>query len=200
MAVGSSVAVDRSTAGFSGTTQTAGTVAAAASFSCSAGSQTVLAEADNYVDESASTTNYGTSATLWAQTSNMSSRRRTFVRFPLPTIPSGCAVTAATMTLSTISSTAGRTLVVEQVTQSWDEATQTWSNQPAVTSVGSTSAASANSSVSWTVTSIVQAQYAGTNDGVRINDSAENDAFGLNSFSATTPATGDEPRLQVSWS
>lgn len=48
---------------------------------------------------------------------------RALVRFALPTLPAGCSVTSATLTLYAASHKSGRTLQALRVTSAWTEGT-----------------------------------------------------------------------------
>ena len=78
------------------------------------------------------TNNFGTAATLNVE-SDSTRRRRTLVRFALPSVPSGCRVTAATLRLNASAAPAGRTINAQRAAASWVETTATWANGPAPT-------------------------------------------------------------------
>lgn len=207
MVVGSSAAVDRSTAVFVGSTGASGSVTAAASFvggSCSSpGGQSVEADMDTWVNEADPDTNNGNIPTLHVMSAIASNpaRRRTFVRFPLPSVPAGCAMTSAMMTLTVASYQGGRDYVVERATQAWDESTLTWNNQGTVTTAGSSTAPTTDVKMSWNVTTMVAAQYTGANYGFRVSDTTEISPSVINVYYQRGVVTAsDRPVLDVQWS
>jgi hypothetical protein len=188
-------------AAFSSTTGTTSqSFTAAASFGCSAGSQTVTADLDTYVEQQNPTTSYGSSTVLqvksWKHGAN-SRNIRTLIRFALPSVPSGCTVTGATMTLSTSAGTTGRTLQAFRAAAAWTEST-TWTTQPATTGTASTTSSVASGNVTFNVLTQAQAHYSGTNTGFLVRDSVEDGANVGQSFDSRE-ATSNRPTLTVSW-
>ena len=149
---------------------------AAATFGC-AGTQTVVADADSWIDGSGTTgkaSNYGTDVNIWARSGASPAPSRTLVSFPLPSLGT-CTLTSATLKLyASVTSTDGsiRTLQAYQAAGSWGESTVTWNNQPLTTGTVATTA-SAGGWRSWTVTSLVQSMYTGSNFGFLVRDSSE---------------------------
>ncbi len=146
---------------------------AAADF-CSGGTQTVPASRDSYVSAAlgAGNTNFGNATTLEVQTATLilaTSVRRTFVGFNLPAIPAFCDLTGATLRLFSTAAAGGRTIEVQRASASWTELGVTWNNAPGVTGALATSS-SGTGWRSWNVTSLVQSQYSGTNNGFRVSD------------------------------
>ena len=148
--------------------------ASATTSTCAApGTQTLTSVADSLVAEAAPTINYGTDATNFGVRSYSGGDARSLLRFNLPSIPSGCSVTGATLRLYTTSGAAGRTLEVGLVSSSWTETTVTWNNQPAT----SGSAATTASGTGWReldVAAHVQTMYGGSNNGWLLRDASEN--------------------------
>ncbi|MFI1533063.1 LamG-like jellyroll fold domain-containing protein [Streptomyces anandii] len=105
--------------------------------------QTVRASADTYVNAGASGTNYGTSTSLAVRGS---SAYETYLRFDLPTAPTGTALKSARLAVKTTTlSSAGSTddISVRPVTGSWTEAGTAYTSRPTVsqTVVGTLSGA-----------------------------------------------------------
>lgn len=186
-------------AAFSSTTVNPGnSFQAAASWCAGAGPQTVTATADAYVNEQAPLSNYSNGSTLFVQ-SRHDRDRRTLVQFALPAIPSGCAVTAATLLLVTQTSDPGRVIEASRLAAPWVEGVVTWVTQPPVAGAAAT-APSALGVVQWDVRAQVQAMYAGLNNGFLIRDSVE-DAAGTGqtqTYSSREAAT-NHPRLTVTF-
>ena len=97
---------------FTGSTQTTASQAStAATFCASPGNATVTAVADSHVDQGSPTSVGGGTDSYIVVTSQTGSARRVYVRFdPLPTVPSRCTVTTATLRLFAESQVPGRTL------------------------------------------------------------------------------------------
>jgi large repetitive protein len=168
---------------------------AAATFPCSnPGTQTVTASDDAYIDQNSAGTNFGNAATLSVQSRNASRNRRALVRFSLPSIPSNCTLTTATLRLNASAAAAGRTLQAQRVTSSWTETGVTWNLVPTVTTTGQATVASGAGWRQWTVTTPVQAMYSGNNYGFMVRDSSDNQggAGALQTFSSRTGANPPE--------
>jgi hypothetical protein len=145
----------------------------------SAGTTTYTANRDAYVDRALPTTSFGSDASLRVRSRTSNRDTRAFVGFDLPNaLPTGCVVKAATLTLTTTASAAGRTINVHRVNpaQTWSE-TVTWNSTAnavystaisRVTKVGETSQA-------FDVTTMVVAMYPSGNpdNGFLVKDAAE---------------------------
>ena len=135
--------------------------------------------ADAYVDQSNAGTNFGAAASLHVRTQNGNKNKRTFVKHDLAScgIPASARVTTATLKLYLATAPAAtRTYDLARVSAAWGEGTITWTNQPAVGAVSTSTATGTTSGVTlqWNVTSDVQAWVSGTaNNGFRIADSSE---------------------------
>lgn len=153
------------------------TFTAAASFCSAPGIQTVSASKDSYVADGILTanTNFGSSTTLEVRSGALlSDVRRALVAFDLPSVPSRCTVTAASLRLYASAPSADRTIDAIRISGPWTEAGVTWSNQPGTTGTAASSASLSSAGVqSWDVLSQVEAMYSGTNDGFMIRDATE---------------------------
>ena len=165
--------------GVSSTTLTTSTGAASISATVCALS---AADADSYVNEASAGSNFGTATNLDVRSSSAGDRR-TFVQFSLTgcSIPATALVTAASLKLFMFAApTATRTYDAHRVSASWTETGITWTNQPAVAATATASVATgttSNVTLTWVVTSDVQAFLGGTaNNGWRIKDLTENSA------------------------
>jgi hypothetical protein len=87
----------------------------------------------------------------------------------------------------------------DQITSSWTESAVTWNTKPTTTGspVGVTTG-SAGTWTQWTVTSIVQAQYPGSNNGFMIQDSAEDTSNILQTYMSRENM--NIPELQLTYS
>jgi hypothetical protein len=91
---------------------------------------TLNCNADTYIDEQNSATNYGNASTLLVK-SNTNGNARTYIGFPIQNIPFGSVIINASLTVYiNQSSSSLRKLVIHRVDQQWDEDTMTWENQP----------------------------------------------------------------------
>ena len=120
------------------------------------------------------------------------------MNFDLPLTPDGCTVTSASLKLWVSATGGSRTMNAYQSGGTWTETGVTWNNQPANTgsAVGVTSTA-ASSWTTWTVTSIVQAQYSGSNYGFIVQDS--NEGSGTTSQTYHTRENTNDPQLVVTF-
>ena len=180
----------------------ANTFTAAASFCTSSGNQTITADKDTFLDQSnaASTTNGGSPAMTVRSRSN-SRNAYAVVGFTLPTKPSGCSVTSATLKVFATSAETPRTIEAYRVTSSWTEAGANWNNSPTFTTPATTSAAGTGLR-SWTVTTQVQALYGSSNpnSGFLLKDQS-NDAGGNGQTQtySTREAASNKPTLEVTF-
>jgi hypothetical protein len=168
--------------------------------SCSSpGATAVQAVADTYVNQASPTSNFGTATSAFVR-SQSGANRRTLVRFNLPATPSGCSVTGATLRLYSTSAVAGRTIQAYQANASWTETGVTWNTAPG-TAGAAASAASGTGWSSWTVTSQVQAMYAGSNHGFVVRDQTENAAAAPQQTYQTREGTpnSQDPELVVTF-
>lgn len=180
-------------------TSTATPTATGAPAVCAATTVTLTATADAYVDENSAASNFGSATTLNVQ-SRSTRDQRALVQFTLPSIPAGCKIGTATLRLTASPGTTGRTLQALQLSASWTETGVTWNNQPGTTGTAATTA-SANGTVQWTVTSIVQSMYSGTNNGFVIRDANE-DAVGsgiLQTFFSRENSSTNKPQLVITF-
>ena len=96
--------------------------------------------------------------------------RRTYVRFDLSSISSGVTINVAKIRLYyfyyELNDPSGKQTDVHRVTESWDESTITWNNQPSYvsTATSSTNIPSSYGWVEWDVTDDVQGMVDGTYD------------------------------------
>jgi hypothetical protein len=211
------LAETRATGAFTaGTANGSNRVGTASDFCTVPGPVPVSAAADNSVSQSGAdalpTANAERLRVISKYTAPSSLNHRTFVRFSLPSRPTGCTLTSATLRLFLDLPYAGRTLdahLVDPTLPLWGEAGFRYSTQPAVVAGSAVGfAVGAGATVAqWTVTSSVQAQYGGTHNGFLIRDRNENDASGLNVenviFSRDSPnsgaTAGKQPVLQLVW-
>ena len=189
-------------AAFSDSTSNTGNVFTANATFCTPGSQTVsTANADSYVNQAVPTENKGTDSNLFVQSKSGSQNRRTVVRFTMPTIPAGCSVTSATLSVYNKSPTSGRTIQALRATSTWTETGVNWNNQPTTdgTAIATSTTPSSGAYQQWTVTTQVQAIYAGTNNGFLLKDATENSASSPSQNYSAREDSPNDPTLAVSW-
>jgi 2',3'-cyclic-nucleotide 2'-phosphodiesterase (5'-nucleotidase family) len=124
--------------------------------------------ADSYVASGRATSNYGTSTSLYVQSSSVSTygNERSWLRFDLSSIPTGANITGANLQLWDWRA-AGAALPTEVrsgLTDTWTETGINWNNQPAFGDQLSTqilAAGTLNVWYNWDVTSFAQAKWAG---------------------------------------
>ncbi|SDU85946.1 right-handed parallel beta-helix repeat-containing protein [Jiangella alkaliphila] len=140
---------------------------------CTTQTVTLNAVADSWIDQGSPSSNKGTDSNLKVM-SKSGSNLRALVRFDLPDLADGCAVSSATLRLNAASSRSGRTLQAIRVAAPWTESAVTWGNQPATTGTPATTA-SGSGWRTWTVTTQVTAMYtANAEHGFLIRDASEN--------------------------
>lgn len=179
-------------------------VTAAASFCASPGGSTVGASADTTGYQQNPTTLYGTSVDTGVG-SGSAANGRVLVRFSLPVLGAHCVITGATLRLYAHTPQSGRTIDVYRVdpaAPAWTEAATTWNNQPVTTgtAVGTASLASAGWQ-QWTVTSMVNSHYAGTNSGFLLRDRTEGSGTPFwQLYAARENGTvANRPQLVLTW-
>ena len=135
--------------------------------------RTLAAHADAWVDQSRPTSNKGTGSVLRVRSKRSRKNTRALVRFALPPVPAGCAVSSARLRLFAGSARRGRTLRALRLKSAWVERRVTWRNQPATTGASATTA-SGRGYRAWNVTAHVRAMYAsGSSHGFLIRDAVE---------------------------
>jgi hypothetical protein len=170
---------------------------------CAAAPSVITSSADNTLTESAPNSNYGSNNI--AQVYYNGNRGRTLVKFTLPAVPAFCTLTAASVSLYTSSglvSTAGsRTFRLYRAASSWTEGGSTWNTQPSTTGTPATATPNetTNAATTWNVLSIVQADYAGTNNGWLIRDSTELSAYQHEFYSSEYTTASKRPQLTLTW-
>jgi uncharacterized repeat protein (TIGR01451 family) len=163
-----------------------------------AGSYTVTADRDSWINEASINQNNGAATTLRATANNgNAARTRPVIGFTLPSIPSNETITGATLKLF-VTTTGTKVVTINRLTASWVESTVTWSNfntnfNAAAEASFTPSAAGA---LSVDVTSLVQGWQAGTfaNNGLGLIGAAGSGAI-FASSEATTSA--NRPQLVI---
>jgi hypothetical protein len=163
----------------------------------SPGSQTATTNADSYVNQATTGTNFGTDVSLRVRSSS-GANRRTLVRFALPATPTNCTLTQARLRLFAATAAGGRTLRALRLNGAWTEAGVTWTNQPVTTGTGVTTT-SATGWREWVVTTDVAAMYSGTNNGFLVRDNTESGGGSEQVFHSRERAGGTPAELVVTF-
>ena len=134
---------------------------------------TLAALADAWIDENSATSNKGDDSILKVQSKGPRDNFRALLRFPIPTVPSGCRIDTATLRIYAASMKPDRVLQAIRLVSAWTEGGVTWSNQPATTGVPAATSSGLGYR-EWDVTSHVQAMLAGSaNNGFMVRDAVE---------------------------
>ena len=166
---------------------------------CTAGSSTVTASADTWNSQASPAQNKATDSALYVA-SGSGKAQRALVQFTLPTIPAGCTLTAATFELSQETASNGRIINVSRASSIWSAPSVMWSNQPSPVGTAVGIASNGTGWKSWSVTSIVQLHYTGTNTGFVVQDSDELvGAEKVQKFRSSEGGPATKPKLTVSW-
>ena len=189
---------------FNGSTSDAGNQATTASTFCTTpSSATVTATADSFVDQGSATSAGGGDDTYLVVTGQFGSVRRLYVRFdPMPTVPSRCTVTSATLRLFIESQSAGRTLGAyraDPAVATWTEASLNWNNRPTALGTAATAVVpSGDQYMSWTVTALAKDMYSLGNNGFVVRDQDETGGGAWQQFNSRDVAS-NKPQLTVTW-
>ena len=124
------------------------------------------------------------------------------MRFNLPSIPSGCSLTGASLKLFATAAATGRTIDLYRAGGAWTENTVTWNTAPATAGTATSRASAASGRFDWGVTSQVQSDVLGlqqrlSRSAIRRRAAA---ARPQQTYQAreTTPDTQD-PVLRLTW-
>jgi hypothetical protein len=164
----------------------------------SAGTQTINATGDSWIDENNPAANKGNLTTASVQSRSSSRNRRMLLYFSMPPVPTGCSVTAATLRVYASSVAGSRTIEAWQAASAWNERVVTWTTQPSTTGSAATSANGAGYE-SWSVTAAVTAMMASGNYGFLLKDSAEGSATTYTQTYLTTEGLSNIPQLDVTF-
>jgi large repetitive protein len=139
----------------------------------SCGSARMLgAQADAWVDQRRPARNTGAGSVLRVRSAPRSNTRA-LLRFALPALRRGCAVSSATLRLFAGAATRGRTLRVLRLASGWAERRVTWRTQPRTAGPAAT-ARSGRGARGWDVTAQIRAMYvSGSAHGLLIRDAVE---------------------------
>jgi large repetitive protein len=160
-----------------------------------AGTVTAHANADSWLDQNSSTSNFGSDTILKVRAQSGGNAMRAIVRFHVPPKPPGCDVTAATLRLYAASSSAGRTLQALELAAPWTENGVTWTSQPATAGAAATTA-SGSGWRSWDVTG--QLADGPPPHGYLIRDATETGSGQEQQFRARDEGS-NPPELQITY-
>lgn len=198
IAIIATLLVGETVGSFSGTATSSGnSFQAAASFCTNPGTQTVMADADSWVDELIPVVNHGTEPSLFIR-SGLLQDRRTLVSFSLPPIPARCSVTLASLRLFAKSAEGARSLEAYRAAATWTETGVTWNNQPGTAGSPSTTS-SGTGWRAWTVTTQVQSMYSGSNYGFLVKDSIEDEVVPSTQDLSSREGASNLPELLITF-
>ncbi|MHA6780363.1 right-handed parallel beta-helix repeat-containing protein [Pseudonocardia saturnea] len=179
-------------------TVTGGTTPPPSGGSCTAAPVTVGADRDAWIEEKDPGKNYGSDSVLKVRAKS-GEHSRALIRFALPAVPAGCQIVGAELRVHDGSPVAGRTIQALRVNGAWTEGGVTWANQPATTGTAATAATpSGSGTMTWNVTSMVQAMAAGTNHGFLLRD-ASTSGDAEQGFHAREKAPDQPPQLVITF-
>jgi len=175
-------------------------VTAAADFCGSTPASVVTASADTSVAQARddSTAWNLTSMYVWAKNAD---NVRALVKFALPSRPTGCVLTGATLEVYNAVPQTGRVIEVWRLdpATSWTEAGVRWATVPATAGAAATSTTTATVGwQNWTVTSQVAAQYANGNNGLLLKDAVETGVGSTMQTYSSREGT-QPPKLTLTW-
>ncbi len=167
----------------------------------SPGTQTVIANADTWLDQASPATTHSADLDLYVQSRNGSRNRRTLLGFALPALPVGCTVVNARLRFFVKNPDAGRAIQAYRAAAAWTEAAATWSNQPGTAGAPATavSPSAANVWLEWSVAPQVQALYAGSNTGFLLRDSVEDSTPASTQDAASREDAPNDPELIITF-
>jgi hypothetical protein len=135
--------------------------------SCVASTQTIGPSADSWIDIRNPSNIHGTATTMEVRP-EANRQRRALVKFPLPAVPTGCVVTAATLRLNATASQAA-TLRAVRAGAPWVESTVSGGDMPGPSGNG-TAATAALGWVEWDVLGQVKGLYQAHDYGFMVRD------------------------------
>jgi hypothetical protein len=163
------------------------------------GSTTVTASADSWLNEASPTSGNGADSVLKVTSKTGNSNTRAVVQFSLPSLPSGCAYSGATLRIYNKSPVGPRTIAVLQNDAAWTEAGVNWNNQPATTGTAVTATTPGSAGwMQWDVSTMVEAMYAGSNYGFGVRDQTESSGSWEQQFESRESGS-NLPELVVSY-
>ena len=189
---------------FTGSTANGGnSVASAGDFCTAPGTVTLTSDGDSWVNEAAGNDNHVNDLQVYVRSSSAGDRR-TWIRFVLPTRPTGCVLSGATLNFYARTPTAGRWIDVyrgDPAGPQWTSSSITWATQPAHigTAVGHSTGSSAGW-VNWNVLDHVRAQYTNGNNGFVLRDRTENSPGAVDQLYDDRQNGATSPSLVLTWS
>ncbi len=157
------------------------------------------ATADALINQATPDSNGGASHYLYV-TPKAGGNNRALLRFQLPDVPVGCAVSSATLELYDDPPTTGRTIEVYRADPAvpWTESGVTWNVQPPTAGTPATSSPPSSPGYQmWTVTDQVRLLYSAGNNGFVVKDRNEGDDDYKQTY--LSRAGWSPPRLTVTW-
>lgn len=161
---------------------------------------------DTYVRQDYPTTNYGSQPSLSIGRWNSSEINRVLIKFDFSTIPQGSFIEVANLTLQVtseqINSTSQYSYSIYPISETWEEGTVTWANQPIYNaSIFSSLPVSSLKSYTVDIKQIASLWVSGTtNNGIMIKDPSEvNDQILAQFASSDNSTVSYRPKLEVTY-
>jgi len=162
---------------------------------------TLSPTADSWVNSNAANDNYGSDTLLQVQY-QAGKIRRAFIKFDLTSLPANILITSAKLYLYRDSGDAASQVIgaYKVSDDSWTEATITWNNAPAHTTlIGSVGVGPSSAYYSWDVTSVASLEFSGDKIlslCVRLVDETSNQ---YQVFVSKEGTSGQRPYLEVTY-
>lgn len=169
--------------GFSDSTSSTATFAAASSFGAACPPQTtVVANRDATIDQSLPAKNFGSAASLTVR-SGAGQVARSLVGFNLP-VTGGCQVVTAELRMYPETGQAGRLLAATRLSSAWTESSVTWNSRPSEAGEVAAATLPAGGWLTFNVTGQVRDMYRLGNNGLVVTDATETGGTRIETFTA----------------
>jgi hypothetical protein len=206
VAAGLTLALTQNTTGavFTGQTVDTGNSVTANSQFCSAPGAIapIVASADTAVYQAAATTNYGSTTGIGVG-SGVGANAYSYLKFTLPSAPSGCVLASAVLKVYASQSQAA-TISVSRASVAWNAATITWNTAGKPVPAGTPVNVAMPGVVGfqqWTVTALTQQLMTGPDYGFMLKDSVDDAASArYQTWDSSEGATSTQrPQLTLTW-
>jgi len=164
-----------------------------------AGSYTVTATRDSWINANSTAQNNGTATTLRATNASVSTETRALIGFTLPSIPSNETITSAVLKV-TVTTTGTSTVSVKRINASWTESGVTWANiNTSFNATAETTFTPSSGTKSLDITTLVQGWANGsiTNNGVGLTAALAASGSTAQFASKENATTTSRPQLVI---
>jgi hypothetical protein len=158
------------------------------------GSVSLDPDADTYVKEAASSTNYGTSTTM--VTKAAAQNRYAYLKFDLSTIPG--PIVSATLRLYQRTSYEDDRSIYDVADDSWTEEDLTWNNKPTYTNERASAVTNKSTWTEWDISSYAAQEYADDQTiTIVVNDPESVSTYGIDFYSKEN--SSNTPELVIEY-